>query len=66
MKVSRAITALQVLLKEHGDVDVFYDCAHYGKSTKPDVVVAAWVTCRKCLRMMEERTEPAPPDGGRG
>lgn len=40
MTVTAAIKALQQLLTKHGDVEVYYDCAHCGKSTKPDVVVA--------------------------
>lgn len=40
MTIQRAIDLLTALKQQHGDVEVFYDCEHCGKSTKPDTVVA--------------------------
>jgi hypothetical protein len=40
--IKQAIERLKALEAKHGsEIEVFYDCAHCGKSTKPDVIVAA-------------------------
>lgn len=41
MTIRQAIAALTALAAKHGDdVEVFHDCEHCGKTTRPDVVVA--------------------------
>ncbi len=41
MTIKQAIELLERLKVRHGDdVEVFYDCEHCGKSTRPDTVVA--------------------------
>lgn len=41
MTTRKAIELLQAIAVKHGDdVEVFYDCEHCGKSTRPDTVVA--------------------------
>jgi hypothetical protein len=40
MTVQRAIELLTAMKEKHGDVEVFFDCQHCGKSTRPEIVVA--------------------------
>jgi len=41
MTIQRALELLEALKAKHGaDIEVFYDCEHCGKSTRPETVVA--------------------------
>lgn len=40
MTLSAAITRLQKLLEQHGDVELFFDCPRCDKSFTPNTVVA--------------------------
>lgn len=40
MTIQRAIELLEKLKTDHGDVEVFFDCQHCGKSTRPEIIVA--------------------------
>lgn len=50
MTVQRAIELLQALKEKHGDVEVFFDCQHCGKSTRPTMVVAVAMIQEKPTR----------------
>lgn len=39
MTIQRAIELLTAMKEKYGDVDVFFDCQHCGKSTRPGVIV---------------------------
>jgi hypothetical protein len=38
--IQRAIELLQAMKEKHGDVEVFFDCQHCGKSTRPNIIAA--------------------------
>lgn len=40
MTIQRAIELLLKMKEKHGDVEVFFDCQHCGKSTRPNIIVA--------------------------
>lgn len=50
MTVQRAIELLQAMKEKHGDVEVFFDCQHCGKSTRPNIVVAVAMFQDKATR----------------
>jgi transcription elongation factor Elf1 len=39
MKITQAIEFLLALQRKHGDTDVYFDCPHCGKSSKPTTAV---------------------------
>lgn len=43
MTIQRAIELLEQMKAKHGDVEVWFDCPHCGKSTRPGVVAAVAV-----------------------
>lgn len=47
MTIQRAIELLAALKTKHGDVEVLFDCAHCGKSTRPSIVVAVAVVVQE-------------------
>jgi hypothetical protein len=40
MTISDALSLLSTFQAKHGDVDVFFDCPHCGKSFPPNVIQA--------------------------
>lgn len=50
MTVQRAIELLQAMKEKHGDIEVFVDCQHCGKSTRPNIVVAVAMIQDKATR----------------
>lgn len=43
MTITKAIEVLETMRREHGDVEVLFDCQYCGKSTKPDKLEAMLV-----------------------
>lgn len=50
MTVQRAIELLSKMKAEHGDVEVFFDCQHCGKSIRPGIIVAVAMIQDKSTR----------------
>lgn len=58
MTITRAIELLQAMKSKHGDIEVFFDCQHCGKSTRPGVVVA--------VAMIQEEVDTKKSDAREG
>ncbi len=60
MTIQQAIDRLTALHARHGDVEIFYDCGHCGKSTRPDVIVAVVQLVKSPQEAEGESEKPTP------